>query len=1055
MKLRIALGFVCALTLLAQDRTRLLAPRYAQDAAPKSAAELKAQLANPDAKWRMMPLWVWHDKEGWPRLRQQLGQFKQQGIGGVFIHPRPGLVTEYLSEEWFSLWRQSLAEGKRLGLQVNIYDENSYPTGFAGGAVPSQDTEVAAQVLSVRVLPDGERINWVDSALTAGYAATLDAQGTPISYRRLAKFEPLKDGERFVTARITKVPPRGATANFPYVDLTNPRVMPMFIDATLEAYKKRFGLEFGKTIRMSFSDEPELQRGAEGGAGVAMSFRNLAEFRARNHYDLADHLPSLFWNVGDWRKARFDYWQLMHSLLEENFLSDMYDWCDRNNIGWTGHWWEHLWPEPYTGPADGSWYAYEHVPGIDILWTPELNRTGAEPQLLFVMRQVASAARQLGRTRVLSEAYGGNGWDETPEYFKKSADWQIVHGINLINPHFSGTTVRGARKRDWPGHITDVAAYWDHFRLNAEHTARLAAAMASGESRHRTVVLTPTTEAFVVAAPRAERRAVREGGPGALQKSFTSLLQDLADNQIDFDTGDEYFLDWFGRLDGKRLVIGKAAYDVLVWPARITNVRKQTADKLTAFLAAGGSVVALGDPAPYVDGRESSLMSDLAAKHATQWKRAATNADAVAALRSLAPARVRFDKPTPKGVAFAERFLSGGERVALIVNSHPAAFAAEASLSGASIDIVNTATGAIEPLPARAENGALRFPVNLPPAGSLLLLIHDQGSPTSARPAPAWSELASSNWTAEREGPNTLVLDYVDLSVNGLDYKGLHTTAASDWNYRGHGFASNPWAGISMFRQNFIEEGRYAPGGGFTAVYRFTVNDPAAIPGMELALERPDWYTVKVNGSPIDFRTAPQWLDRQIRRAPIAAHVKAGENVIEMSAAKFDALMEIEPAYVLGNFRVAPAARGFTISREDTPPSFGAWTTQGMPFHSGWLKYTTKISTGAGMLKIELPDWLGSVADIRLDGKPAGAIAWQPYSLETRVAAGDHTLEVRVAGTPWNLFGPFFYGGERNNLIVWPGVTALNAPAQQPAGAAYRTVGYGLHASPRLYLAAQ
>ena len=74
-----------------------------------------------------------------------LGQFKQQGMGGVFIHPRPGLMTEYLGADWFRLWKQSMEEGKRLGLIVNIYDENSYPSGFAGGHVPSMAPDTAAQ----------------------------------------------------------------------------------------------------------------------------------------------------------------------------------------------------------------------------------------------------------------------------------------------------------------------------------------------------------------------------------------------------------------------------------------------------------------------------------------------------------------------------------------------------------------------------------------------------------------------------------------------------------------------------------------------------------------------------------------------------------------------------------------------------------------------------------------------------------------------------------------------------------------------------------------------
>ena len=64
-----------------------------------------------------MPLWVWNDELEWSRLKEQLIQFKQQGMGGVFVHPRPGLMTEYLGAEWFRLWKLALEEGT--GTQPN------------------------------------------------------------------------------------------------------------------------------------------------------------------------------------------------------------------------------------------------------------------------------------------------------------------------------------------------------------------------------------------------------------------------------------------------------------------------------------------------------------------------------------------------------------------------------------------------------------------------------------------------------------------------------------------------------------------------------------------------------------------------------------------------------------------------------------------------------------------------------------------------------------------------------------------------------------------------
>ena len=56
----------------------------------------------------------------------------------MFVHPRPGLLTEYLSDDWFHLFDYTVQKGKELGMKVWIYDENSYPSGFAGGHVPAE-----------------------------------------------------------------------------------------------------------------------------------------------------------------------------------------------------------------------------------------------------------------------------------------------------------------------------------------------------------------------------------------------------------------------------------------------------------------------------------------------------------------------------------------------------------------------------------------------------------------------------------------------------------------------------------------------------------------------------------------------------------------------------------------------------------------------------------------------------------------------------------------------------------------------------------------------------
>ena len=45
-------------------------------------------------------------------------------------------MTPYLTDEWLARWKKALDEAKKLDMNTWIYDENSFPSGFAGGLVP-------------------------------------------------------------------------------------------------------------------------------------------------------------------------------------------------------------------------------------------------------------------------------------------------------------------------------------------------------------------------------------------------------------------------------------------------------------------------------------------------------------------------------------------------------------------------------------------------------------------------------------------------------------------------------------------------------------------------------------------------------------------------------------------------------------------------------------------------------------------------------------------------------------------------------------------------------
>ena len=69
-----------------------------------SQADFLEQFTMPANEFRSCPYWIWNGDMTEARITETLELYAAQGVGGVVIHARVGLITEYLSERWFELW---------------------------------------------------------------------------------------------------------------------------------------------------------------------------------------------------------------------------------------------------------------------------------------------------------------------------------------------------------------------------------------------------------------------------------------------------------------------------------------------------------------------------------------------------------------------------------------------------------------------------------------------------------------------------------------------------------------------------------------------------------------------------------------------------------------------------------------------------------------------------------------------------------------------------------------------------------------------------------------
>jgi len=1005
---------------------------------------------SPPAEDRSAPLWVWNDRMTKDEISTQLRDFCDRGIGGVFIHPRPGLITPYLSEEWLGLCAYAVEVGKGLGMNVWIYDENSYPSGFAGGHVPAQMPDAARAGLRMK------RVDRIPETLDPSPLLILRRAKDGFLRVSVAEARRLGMGDYFLFD-VIHAAPSPWHGGFTYVDIMRRDVTLKFLDITLEAYKKAFGAEFGRVVPGVFQDEAEI--GPAGDADTVNYTPALFDaFQARWGYDLRDRLPSLFLEEGNWRCVRHNYYATLLDLFIQNWAVPYYDYCARNNLVFTGHYWEHEWPRPRTSPDSMAMAAHAHMPGIDIL----MNQYETGPHAQFgnarSVREIRSSANQLGRRRTLSETYGASGWDLSFLDQKRIADWEYALGVNFLCQHLSYVTIKGARKRDHPQSFSYHEPWWPAYRLMADYFGRLSAVMSAGRQVNRVLVIEPTTSAWMYYSPAGSSARFEEIG-----KAFQDFINKLEAEQVEYDLASEATIKELGRVEPEKFLIGQAAYDLIVLPPGISNTNTETDLLIEELLTRGGKVLSFVQPPVHVDGCPDTALDEASVSFGGRWIQTDLE-HGFDVLEKMGLQELTFlDKGRNPGLLFHQhRKLADADLVFLCNTSLTEQASGRFIGPGSFAERWDPFTGQIASYPSQVSEKGQAVAFDVPPAGSLLLFLRTgrPGTAVASREFVLRNELAASRGlTVTAVSPNVLTLDYCDLLLAGKEDKDLYFYDAQTKVFNHHGFARNPWDSSVQYKTEIIDKNTFGPGTGFEAVYWFDVAEGVPLGTLQAVAEQPALFTVSINGRTVTPLAGRWWLDRAFGVYDIGAAVHPGRNSLSVKSSPFTIFSELEPVYILGDFRLASRDKGFGL----IPPAdlkLGSWKAQGLPFYAAGVRYEKAFSLPAIDVKkerrvLKLGDWQGALAEAFVDGRSAGLIAFPPYELDLseRLAAGEHRIAVVVYGTLKNTLGPHHNNPARG--MAWPSMFQKGAASGYPPGSAYDVRDYGLLEDFRLERRAQ
>ncbi len=997
---------------------------------------------DPPAEYSTIPFWVWNDEVTREKIDDQLEEFHSQRIQSVIIHTRPGLITEYLSENWFELNEYALDKADELGMKVWLYDENCFPSGYAGGHVQRQMPESYNQGQGLR-LTEKKRISDKDTAESFIILTRKESGFVNITYEAGNFLD--KKGEFYLFRKIYGES-RDRLGGYPYPDLLIPGVTEKFIEITMPGYEKNFRRLFGDQIPGIFTDEPHIQPPTR--QDIRWTPTLFEDFENKWGYRLQENLPSLFLNEGNYKKVRHDYYQLLIELFVERWSKPWNAYTEKNNLHWTGHYWEHAWPNPRYAGDNMILYAYHQTPGIDMLFNDVEGRPDQFGNI-FAARELLSIANQFGRERTLSETYGASGWDLDFEAMKRLGDWEYAAGVNLMNQHLAYMTTKGSRKRDFPQSISWHASWWPHYHHLASHHARLSVALSAGNNINKILVVEPTTTTWMYFTPEQSRSHLGAAGiTRQYGEDFKDFVEKLEEYKIEYDLASELVMKDFARIADSKWRIGQRQYDEIILGPHVENLNLETFELVRQYLEAGQDIYFYETVPEYIDGTASGELTRLIEQYEDQWIRIDDQySDWIGHFQNK-DFKVH---QTHKSLFHQRRKLKDGQLIFWTNFDEKEEVPVDFEIPGKTVLWLDTRDGEFYELLSEKNGRKRTIRFTLPPGNSKVLFVHDEEIKAEVAPQMPrnFQPLENENISVRRKEPNVLVLDYCDVEVKGKTLSDINYLHATDSIFRLHGFGKsdidhNPWNFTVQYKTQLIDTNHFSENSGFKAVFPFLVDEEYSMKPMQIGIEFGRLYEVWLNGRPLTVDPEAFYFDHSVDVYDVEPEqLQPGINEISLVLEPMHIHAELERLFVLGDFDLEPVGKGFkVINNEDY--RLGSWTDQGLAFYPDALIYEKNLTIDSALgVKISIKNWTGTVASVEVNDQEAGIIGWRPYELDisNHIQPGKNKVEVIVYGSPRNLLGPHYYDPPEGIATPWSWNTA---PQSQPPGNEYSLIEYGL-----------
>lgn len=562
----------------------------------------------------------WQHGEPETVLKEEMHRMRESGIDSFIVESRPH--PDFLSYGWWRDLDIIIAEAKKLGMKVWIFDDSAFPSGYAAGRLKSLYPEAQKRyVREVHIDAVGplsgssfRMKDWLDEEERLIRATAARRKG---GYEDLEE-ESLQDLSSYVEDGILYWDvPEGAWRVFFFIetgkggeewtkDYVNPidgASVDRFIDIIYEEHFRRYREEFGTVIQGFFSDEPRFGNApvyhahpgdwTEHGGTASTVFpwcSRLPELmKAECGEDIGMLLPFLWCGESDHAgDVRFLYQDVVSRLFGTEFIGRIGEWCRSHGVKLIGHVVEDNGAHARLGYGCGHFFrAMEGMDasGLDVVYQIWPEYTQGRHTIPFGyldsrfyywgLPKLASSLAHLDPKKngiTVCEIFGAYGWQEGLKLMKWLTDHVCVRGINLLIPHaFSPKE----KDQDCPPHFyaRGENPQWKYFHLWAGYANRLCSLLSEG--RH---------EAAAAVLYHAEAEW------GGTYEPFEIAVKALAECQVDCDVVPaDYLSPGISAVQDGRLSINGETYGALIVP--YARALPEGTVKALLHLAEGGLAI--------------------------------------------------------------------------------------------------------------------------------------------------------------------------------------------------------------------------------------------------------------------------------------------------------------------------------------------------------------------------------------------------------------------------------------------------------------------------------